>query len=155
MIVMPSIPEWRQVGGDANPGAYGGIIARTDDNGLELLEIQPVRECVGDSEAKDVGFPFWSREAWYDASDLAAGLEQAKREFMPEDWERLENDGTLALVIAETLMRYGTGVDEGPAGWAEDVVPGVVQWYRGAAGAEYLADEDDEFRREVLGEEES
>jgi len=153
-IVMPKPFEWKQIGGDANPGAHGGLLARCDGNGLELLEIQPVREYVGDSEAKDVGFPFWTREAWYDASDLAAGLEQAKREFMPEDWADFENDGTLALAIAETLLRYGTGVDEGNAGWSEDAVPGVVQWYHGTAGPEYLADEDAEFRREVLGEDE-
>ena len=52
------------------------------------------------------------------------------------------------MVIAEALLQSGAGADEGPAGWSEDVVPGPVKWWASdkPAGAEFLSDEDDEFR---------
>ena len=46
--------DWKQVGGDGDPGKYGGVIASADGNAIEIIEIQPVREAVGDREAKDV-----------------------------------------------------------------------------------------------------
>ena len=58
-----------------------------------------------------------------------------------------------ALVIAEALMGYGAGVDEGPGGWADDVVPGFVKWWSKKGGPEHFADEEEEFRVDVLGEE--
>src|SRR5882724_4374560 len=54
-IPMPDF-DWRQISGDMNPCAHGGIIARCDGGQIDLIEIQPVREYVGDDEAKEVGF---------------------------------------------------------------------------------------------------
>jgi hypothetical protein len=61
---------WEQISGDMSPETYGGIIATADGRSIELIEIQPVREHVGDDEARDVGFPFWTKEAYFDAADL-------------------------------------------------------------------------------------
>jgi hypothetical protein len=155
-----TIPEmdWTQISGDMNPSQYGAIIARGDGTYLELVEIQPVREFVGDDEARDVGFPFWSKEAHYDLDDLDPSnkdVQSALKSVGLED-EHFEDmkPQQRALAIAEALLRYGVGGEEGPAGWSKDVLHEPVKWWSGAvAGAEYLADEDDEFRREILGEE--
>ena len=42
--------------------AGSGTIARSTRSGdaIELLQIQPVREYIGDKEAAEVGFPFWT-----------------------------------------------------------------------------------------------
>ena len=61
-IVIPTM-DWEQIGGDMSPGTYGGTIATGDGQTIELIKIQPVREYVGDKEAAEVGFPFWTREA--------------------------------------------------------------------------------------------
>ncbi len=55
-------------------------------------------------------------------------------------------------MIAEALLDYGRA-DEGPAGWSGDIgIPEKVKWSGGkVAGPEYLADEDEAFRDEVLG----
>lgn len=155
-IVIPEM-DWTQISGDMNPSQYGAIIARGDGRYLELVEIQPVREYVGDDEAKDVGFPFWTKEAHYDLNDLDPKNKNVRSALEAVDLD----DGALAdmqppqraIAIAEALMRYGVGGEEGPAGWSKDVLFEPVKWWSGAvAGAEYLADEDEEFRREVLGE---
>jgi len=56
------------------------------------------------------------------------------------------------MVIAEALLGWGGRGEEGPAGWSGDInIPEKVKWSSGTvAGPEYLADEDDEFRNEVL-----
>jgi len=156
-IMLPSMPTWRQIGGD--PGTYGATIARVDGDYLELIEIQPVREYVGDDEAKDVGFPFWTREASYDLEDLDPKRKEVRSalESIGMEMDTLEEDYSpdqRALVIAGALLGYGTGAEEGNSGWSTDVVPDKVEWMTGQlAGPEYLSDEDDEFRREILGEE--
>ena len=145
---------WRQISGDMNPDKYGAIIARWDGKALELLEIQPVAEYVGENEAVAVGFPFWSREAWYDPSDLdparpdvvsalkCCGLDLAEVE--PKH---------RPMAIAECLMRYGSGVDESTAGWARDVLGKrrVVWWASNgkAIGWRFLKQEDQEQRRRM------
>lgn len=154
-IQIPSMPMWEQIGGDMSPGAYGAILARSDGNALELLEIQPVREAVGDGEAAEVGFPFWSKEAYFDLDDLDPSARDVKSalDSIGMELDTLEHDFTptqRALVIAEALLGYGHG-EEGTAGWSKDVVPGEVKWMTGKiAGPEYLSDEDDLFVREVL-----
>jgi len=154
-ISIPKMPRWEQIGGDMNPGTYGGTIARSDGDGLELLKIQPVREYVGESEAAEVGHPFWTKEAYFDLADLDPDRKDVRSalDYIGMSLETLEADFTptqRALVLAEALLDYGAG-DEGPAGWSEDIVPGEVKWSDGTvAGAEYLADEDEEFVREVL-----
>lgn len=149
--------EWRQIGGDMDPGAHGGTIATCDGNAIEVIKIQPVRDQVGDDEAKDVGFPFWSKEGYYDLDDLR----EAVGDRLLVKWVELDKflpDLTpeqRAIAIAEAAMDYGFKSEESNAGWAKDVIGSrIVKWMSGTEqGYEYIADEDDEFRREVLGEE--
>ena len=66
---------WRQIGGDQDPGTHGGLIARFEEGSgphraVELILIQPTREYVGARAAMEVGFPFWSRQARYEADDM-------------------------------------------------------------------------------------
>lgn len=148
---------WEQIGGDMDPGAHGGLIASGDGHAIELIQIQPVREYVGDKEAADVGFPFWTKQAYFDASDLDMKNDdvQSALQTVGLEYDTLEEmePTQRALAIAEALVQYGRG-DEGPAGWSDDIgIPAKVKWsYRGEiAGPEYLSDEDDAFRNEVLG----
>ncbi|KKK83179.1 hypothetical protein LCGC14_2795990, partial [marine sediment metagenome] len=123
---------------------------------LELLQIQPVRAYIGDGEAAEVGFPFWTREAYYDLDDLNPEREDVQHALQSRDIElsTLEADYTpeeRALIIAEALLDYGVS-DEGPAGWSEDIIHDDVKWMTGQIeGADYLSTEDQEFRDEVLG----
>lgn len=150
-ITIPNMPMWEQIGGDVSPGAYGGTLARSDGNALELLKIQPVREHVGDKEAMEVGFPFWTREAYFDLDDLDPSRKnvQSALRSIGMDLGTLEDEFTptqRAIVIAEALLDYGEG-DEGPHGYSKDILSGKVKWSGGqVAGPEYLADEDEEFR---------
>jgi hypothetical protein len=143
---------WVQVGGDMSPGVYGAVIATADGRAIEIRRIEPVREYVGDGEALEVGFPFWSKEGYFDLQDLdpqrpdvisamrSTGLtSDILLELAPEQ---------RAMAIAEALLDYGLG-DEGPSGWAMDVVPGRVLWWgsKRPVGWRYLEDEDREFRR--------
>jgi hypothetical protein len=154
-IEIPTM-DWEQIGGDMSPDKYGGTIATGDGDHLELIRIQPVRKYVGDKEAAEVGVPFWTREAYFDASDLDPSHKDVKSalDSIGMELDTLEEDFTpaqRAIVIAEALLDYGRG-DEGPAGWSKDIgIPDKVKWWGGkVAGSEYLADEDGEFLREVL-----
>ena len=155
-IVIPTLPMWEQVGGDMSPGAYGAILAKADGHSIELLEIQPVREHMGDGEAADVGFPFWTKEAYFDLDDLDPKSKdvQSALQSIGMEMTTLEDDYTpeqRAMVIAEALLGWGRG-DEGQGGWSKNVVPDQVKWWGGKiAGPEYLADEDEAFRDDVLG----
>lgn len=167
-IPMPDF-DWEQIDGDVNLGSYGGIIARCEGGQIDLVEIQPVREYVGDGEAADVGFPFWTKEASYDASDLNQSNEEVRSALQSSevDLDTIEPEWR-ARAIAIACMRYGHGSEEGNGGWAGDKQPSEggrgnllgsrrVRWsYAGSKRttfAEECGDEDDEFRREVLGEE--
>jgi len=154
-IIIPTM-DWEQIGGDMDPGTYGGTIATGDGHTIELIKIQPVREHVGDKEAAEVGFPFWTREASFYASDLDPSNEDVKGalQYIGMDLDTLEADFTptqRAMVISEALLDYGRA-DEGPAGWSGDIgIPDKVKWWGGKiAGSEYIADEDEAFVREVL-----
>lgn len=167
-LQMPTF-GWRQIGGDMDPGSHGGLIARADGDQIELIEIQPVREYVGDGEAKDVGFPFWTREATYDLNDIKKAFEnRSDKGWAPLDYvgltahELQEMDPQQRVVAtAEAMMRYGEGVEEGAGGFARgtDSRGGLlnfpIEWWGGtiATFPEYCGDEDDEFRKDVLGEE--
>lgn len=161
--------DWEQIDGDVNLGSYGGIIARSDGEQIELVEIQPVREYVGDGEAAEVGFPFWTKEASYYLDDLSLKHKEVQSALQSSDvdLEEIEPEWR-ARAIALACMRYGHGSEEGDGGWAGDKQPGEggrgnllgsrkVRWsYAGTKRetfAEAYGDEDDEFRREVLGEE--
>lgn len=161
--------DWEQIDGDVNLGSYGGIIARCDGDQIDLVEIQPVREYVGDGEAAEVGFPFWTKEASYDLDDLSPRNEQVQSALQSSDvdLEEIEPEWR-ARAIALACMRYGHGSEEGDGGWAGDKQPGEggrgnllgsrkVRWSYAGTKRETFAEaydgEDDEFRREVLGEE--
>jgi hypothetical protein len=147
---MPKPDQYRQIGGDMNPSQHGAIVARFDGDAVDIFEIEPVRAYVGDRDALQVGFPFWSREAYYDPEDLDPARTEVQR--------ALESHGLnlddipkehRALTIAECLLRYGSGVDQGPGGWAKDVLGDKrVLWWgtKRPRGWRYLADEDREFR---------
>ena len=144
---------WMQVGGDMDPGTYGGTIATADGRAIEMIKIQPVREYIGDREAADVGHPFWTKEAYFDLDDLSLDNKDVKsaRESSGLNDEILQSlkPESRAMAIAEALMDYGRG-DEGEAGWAKDVIGSrMVKWWgsKRAQGWRYLADEDVEFRR--------
>lgn len=139
---------WRQIWGDVNPSQHGAVIARFDGQNVEVIEIQPVRAYVGEAEALEVGYPFWSKCAYYSPEDLdgaaeamrSAGLEESELAGLSRD-ER-------ALAVAAALLSYGTAAEEGEAGWARDVLGNRrVRWWRGKlSGWRYLADEDREYR---------
>lgn len=153
-IVIPTM-EWEQIGGDMDPGAHGGIIAHGDGQTLELIEIQPVRDFVGDKEAAEVGFPFWTKEASFDASDLDPSSKEVRSAMQSVGLDESAlgemKPTQRAVALAEAMLQYGHG-DEGPAGWSRDIgIPDKVRWWgRQVAGSEYLADEDGLFLREVL-----
>jgi hypothetical protein len=140
-----------------DPGAHGGTIATADGTSIELLEIQPVRAYVGDREAAEVGFPFWTKGASFYGSDLDLTNEHVKRarEYHGLDDETLETmtpEGR-AVAIACALLSYGHG-EEGEGGFAKDILGSRrVRWYHGKRprGWRYLASEDQEFRRMVRG----
>jgi hypothetical protein len=154
-IEIPTM-DWEQIDGDMSPGTYGGTIATGDGRALELKKIQPVREYVGDEEAKDVGFPFWTREAYFTADDLDPSKKEVRSamDSVGLDEDTLENlsPDRRAIALANAMLDYGDA-DEGPAGWSGDIgIPEKVRWWGGeVAGSEYLADEDEAFRDEVLG----
>lgn len=145
---------WVQVGGDTNPGTYGGTIAKADGRSIELLKIMPVREYSEDKEAVRLGFPFWTRQGYFDLDDLQLD----KKEVQSARDSAGLTDGILlglepesrAMAIAEALLDYGRG-DEGPSGWAKDIIPdgARVKWWgsKSPQGWRFLADEDREFRQ--------
>ena len=159
-IRIPTMP-WTQIGGDMDPGAHGGLIATADGDHIELLQIQPVREYVGDKEAAEVGFPFWTKEAWFDLADLDLKNDNVKSALRSSGFDSGEQKSWFeekatpeqrALVIAEALLDYGRG-DEGPSGWSEDLPGYEVKWWgdKVATLPDYVADEDEAFRDDVLG----
>lgn len=157
-LELPLIEPWEQVDGDMDPGGHGAIIARSDGGGwIELLEIQPVREFIGDGEAKEVGFPFWVKEASYTVEDLSPDKKEVKSALRScdLDLEEFDTPRTRALAVAIALFRYGYGVEEAEGGWSTDIVRFPVKWWgseKPQTFEEYCGDEDAEFRRDVLGE---
>ena len=143
---------WTQVGGDMNPGAHGAVIARADGTSIEIRRIDPTRSAVGDREAAEAGFPFWSKDGYFDLDDLqpTARDVQSARDYSGLTDEILADlkPESRAMAIAEALLDYGRG-DIGPSGWAKDVVPDRVKWWgtKRPQGWRALADEDVEFRR--------
>ncbi|GAG01633.1 unnamed protein product, partial [marine sediment metagenome] len=66
---------WEQVGGDMDPATYDGWIGRVVGDWVEIRRIQAVRDSVGDSEAADVGHPWWAQQWDFGADDLALAAE--------------------------------------------------------------------------------
>ena len=160
-VRIPKMPVWEQINGDMSADQHGGTIAMADGDHIELLQIQPVREYIGEREAAEVGFPFWTKEAWFDLADLDLNNDDVKSALQsigidldnPEEWfAEKSTPEQRALTIASALLDYGRG-DEGPAGWSEDLPDYEVKWWSGnntESLQSYLADEDEEFAREVM-----
>ena len=145
-----TVTPWKQIGGDMHPGAHGAVIARYHGKAIEIREIHPVITNVGEDEAREVGFPFWSKEAYYDPEDLDPSIPDVRSalKYRGLDLNEVEPQHRM-MAIAECCLSYGYRTDEGPSGWAKDVVPGMVKWW-GAdhpQGWRYLASDDQEFRR--------
>jgi hypothetical protein len=160
-IKIPNMPMWEQIDGDMDLSGHGGTIAQADGDHIELLKIQPVREHIGDKEAAEVGYPFWTREAWFDLSDLDMRNKDVRSALdsigidlnNPEEWfAEKSTPEQRALTIASALFDYGRG-DEGPAGWSEDLPDYEVKTMDGKIVSlrEYLSDEDEAFKDDVLG----
>lgn len=143
---------WYQTGGDIDPCTYGGTICRDCGYTIDVIQIQPVREYVGDKEAADVGYPLWSQEACYDAGDLIAFLHDISYRgelFDPGNtvWNRERR-----LAVAGVACESGWRCDEGPSGWTDDVIPPRVSWWvRGNTLRDWRA-ADADFRREILAD---
>lgn len=145
---------WTQIGGDMNPGKYGGLIARRiSGGGVELREIISVIEMSEYEEAMATGYPFFSRDYSYSKDELLPGNAdmQAALRSMDIDEEDLPDIDNLGdnywFALADVASKYGINSEEGPSGFAKDVVPGKVRWWSGiVAGPSYLRDEDREYR---------
>lgn len=136
---------WRQVGGDMHPGYHGATLARLDGEAIEFLEIQPVRDYVGDTEAIDVGCPFWSVSSYHDPIDLDPSKPDVAFAMRSSD---VKADAS-PLEIALACHVHGIRRDEESAGWARDVFPEKAYYWskkRPVSGA-FFADADAEFRR--------
>lgn len=146
---------WTQVSGDMNPGAHGGVIARVDDCGIELKEIQPVLSYVGRSKAVEVGFAFWTKEAYYGFSDLTVEGNREAIRYAGLDVNEIESLSDLRMAIAVAKLNCGDGAEEGPCGWSKDILGDIrVQWWgsKKPRGWRYLEDDDKEFRAVVREE---
>lgn len=156
---------WTQIDGDMDVATYGGTIARIDGDAIEVRKIQPVREYVGDCEAADIGVPFCSREGYYRADDLGVAFgklagdgplergPEVKRAMVYVGMTEADLAGKSALqqmaMLASACLDYGHLADEGPSGWARDVMGSDrCRWYgsKRPRGWRYLASEDAEFR---------
>lgn len=151
--------RWHQIGGDMNI-AYGASFARRDGACWSIIRIDPVREYVGDNEAAEVGFPFWTKEGYFDKRDIMRAIDDdgfvssmGLADFISECGGK-PNKRDRAYV-ASAMLDYGYG-DPGPAGWGKDIIRmfgsfEVVMWCGGSL-KEDLEEEDESFRREVLEE---
>ena len=119
--------DWRLLCGDVNPLAYGAVYVRKDGDAFETLEIRPVAEYVGASDARDVGFPLWTVAAYFDRIDLIAALSDERgplvcigaTDLIGRDLATLSADELTTLVYA--CHAYGMNRDNGPCGWARDL----------------------------------
>lgn len=145
-LKIPTAKTWEQIDGDVNIATYGGTLARSDGSTIELVKIQPVREYVGNAEAAEVGYPFWTKEGSFWIDDLERAVQD--QGFMNSmDLDNILEGLTpnqAALAVASSMLDYGWG-DEGPSGWAADIDQGFP-----ADVKEALLDEDEEFKQEVL-----
>lgn len=148
---------WYQVGGDVNPAGHGGTLAREDDLGrIEVWEIQVVTDYIGWHEAKEVGYPFWCKEACYDMADF--------RDFLADEFacRSMDIDREPALrdlskranrfYLATEMLCYGFRCDERAGGFSGDVLPKArVSWWS-KGGIKGFRAVDVEFRAMMRGE---
>lgn len=152
---------WRQIDGDISPEVYGGWVGAVRDEQVYLTQITPVRDAVGDAEAADVGLPFWADDYTFLADDLALSN--------PRVLQAIERDGHLAhsefaawepLGRALFMANAGGPQDNTRPGWADEVLPAPaakIAWHYAkgkldAFAGDYWEQEEQEFRREVLGD---
>lgn len=141
---------------DVDPLTYGGTFYRGSlSDGYDVFEIQPVVAFVGEDEAADVGYPFWSRESYHDRADITRALADGAAlrsmgldALVGADLAALDPSDVLAVVHA--MHCYGLASDEGPSGWSEDL-PLTDLGISDEDG--YAADA--EFRRDVLGDDDT
>ena len=142
--------NWTQIGGDMNPGSYGATLAKCNGSAIEILILQPTIEYVGESEALEVGFPFWTSEGYFDESDLRPERDEviSALKCCGIDLDEVELEHQ-PMAIAEALSSYGSCMEPGPSGFASDVIRERVKWWasKQPRGWRFLADEDQEFRR--------
>ncbi len=138
---------------DVSPLDHGGTYYRgTIETGFDVFEIQPVVAFVGEDEATEVGYPFWSRESFHDRADIVKALADgaALRSCGLEDLigaDVADLDPSDVLAVVHAMHSYGLASDDGPSGWSTDLPLedlGISDEDGRAA--------DDDFRRDVLGE---
>jgi hypothetical protein len=107
--------------GDTDGARYGGKLARFDGHAVEVIEIRPVREHVGDAEARDVGFPFWTVESYHDTADLGdpdgVDNKSARGYCGIETRDLPESRIGRMIVLAFARHAYGIGRGESGGGW--------------------------------------
>ena len=142
---------WKQIDGDIDPATYGGTIAKCDGESIELLQIQPVRGYVGDGEAVEVGFPFWTKRGYFTLDDLDINKDEVGKALeccgLESEISQLDPHNK-ALYVANCLLDYGHG-EEGPYGWSRDIITERVQWFasKRPCGSRFLATEDRGFKQ--------
>ena len=142
---------WYQIGGDMNPMDYSGTFARIDGDRIDVLHIDSTIDSVGEGEALDVGYPYWTKEACSDDADLRAFLaDKYVRSSMdlPEEWTAdMPFTRALRFGIASEAMSCGWHTDEGRAGFGVDVAPRRATYWYGRKGMKAWRAADSEFRR--------
>jgi len=143
-----------------SPATYGGVFAKLyQKDTIELFEMQPVRDAIGDKEADEVGFPFWKKEGSFGTDDLAeydpayesilsyVGLDEDGKD--PQDvWKDLDPIQKAVLLLQNGYDDdYGTG-----GGYARDILPTdeILGMNDQDVRTDFL-EADDSFDREILG----
>ena len=117
--------RWKQIGGDMDPGWRTAARSQGRRGPLELFEIQPVRAYVGDGEAAEVGFPFWTRGHGRSRRSRSERTRTSRARFVPpastegdqQVWFEDRSDaGRTRLRDRRSLSQLRHGADEGPAG---------------------------------------
>ncbi len=109
---------WTQVDGDVSPEKYGGTFARLYDDRIELIKVQPTREYVGDKDASEVGYPFWSREASFWPGDLDPTTDENRKALEYIGYTATDDEQIDPILMACARLDYGLG-EEGPSGWSD------------------------------------
>jgi hypothetical protein len=145
---------WTQVDGDVSCFSYGGVFARLCGDDIELLALENVEDHIGRNEAREVEFPFWTSEGYYDPDDLKwsddaeSALESTGTDLGKTDWEGME-----PIERACRLFMCGYGKEPSGGGFALDVLPDqpVIGW--GNDPSDIRLDAllvDDEFNLDIL-----
>lgn len=158
--------EWDAGYGTGSVPGENLLLVRIQGDSVEVAEIQSVREAIGDDEAAEVGFPFWTRLAEYEADHLALGDETQQliesADIGPYGIEDFAAATPMerAVLLFEIRDMAGGPVRpyEGQSGFSEDVLEAhdidIDELGGGNLAQEYWDDADETFRVEVLGEEE-